>query len=73
MRLETQTHVRIVRGSVWAWVLTEARGYRTYMQSACQFGSLGPGSSGPRSPGPLNIVPLLDQPVCSMLVYYSQA
>ena len=41
--------------------LTEAQGYRTYMHSACQFGSLGPGSpgsgsSGPRTPGPLNIV-----------------
>ena len=28
----------------WAWVFTEAWGYRTYMHSACQFGSLGPGS-----------------------------
>jgi len=40
----------------WAWVLTEARSYHTYMHSTCQFGSLGPQSSGPQSPGPLNIV-----------------
>ena len=49
MRLDTQTHAR-------AWVLTEAQGYRTYMHSACQFGSLGHGSSGPQFPGPLNVV-----------------
>jgi len=33
----------------WAWVLTEARGYCTYMHSACQFGSWVP---SPRVPGP---------------------
>ena len=46
MRLETQAHAWNTR---WPGLPTEARGYRTYMHSACQFGSLGPGSPGPGS------------------------
>ena len=46
MRLETQTHTWNTRGP---GLLTEARGYRMYMHSASQFGSLGPGSPGPGS------------------------
>jgi len=52
MRLETQTHTWNTRGP---GLLTEARGYRMYMHSASQFGSLGPGS---RVPVPLNIMSL---------------
>ena len=56
---------------VWAWVLTETQGYRTYMHSACQFGSL-----GPQSPGPPNIVSPIyctqNFLVCS-IVHFSRA
>ena len=46
MRLETQAHAWNTR---WPGFPTEARGYRTYMHSACQLGCLGPGSPGPGS------------------------